>query len=74
MALVPLIYGAGAIATSYIEVTLDKSRPLEYIQGVICICLGTIVFFNPGDIFNKLIIKLMSKIENIDFFKKKDEK
>ena len=53
---------------------IDKSRPLEYHQGVICICLGTIVFFNPGDIFNKLIIKFMSKIEKIEFFKKKDEK
>lgn len=53
---------------------IDKSRPLEYHQGVICICLGVIFFFNPGDIFNKLVIKLMSKIENIRFFDKKDEK
>ena len=54
--LVPIIYGAGAISLSYIESQIDPSRPVQYHQAIICLGLAFLLFFNPGDVFNKLVM------------------
>ena len=72
--LVPIIYGAGAIVLSYIENQIDPNRPIEYHQAIICIILSFAFFFNPGDVFNKLVKWGVECFSKIKLHEKKEDK
>jgi len=55
---------------------LYPDRPIEYIQGIICIVLGALFFFNPGNFFNFLTeraIKCLNQYAILKTKKKEDK-
>jgi hypothetical protein len=69
--LAPLIYGVGSVVMSYIENQIDPNHPFEYDQGLICIGLSLLFFFNPNDILNKMAMWGMECCSKIEIKKKK---
>ena len=63
--LVPILYGVGSISISYMEYTLDNTLPINYVPSGIAIGIGLFGIFNPGDILNKIVIKIMEWFECI---------
>ena len=57
------MYGIGSITISYMEYTLDNSIPMNYVPSAIVIGIGLFGLFNPGDILNKIIRKIMECCE-----------
>lgn len=57
--LVPIIYGTGSIVISYLEYLKDDSLPINYVPSAICIGIGFFGIFNPCDILNKIVKKIM---------------
>jgi hypothetical protein len=43
---------------------------LEIYQGLICIGLGLLAFFNPGDFANRMTTWVMKKLEGWEWLKK----
>ena len=58
-AMVPLMYGAGSIVIAFIQRRLNKDIEMPYISSLICIAIGLIGIFNPGDFLNKIVKKIM---------------
>lgn len=63
--LVPILYGVGSISISYMEYTLDNTLPINYVPSAIAIGIGLFGIFNPGDILNKIVRKIMEWFECI---------
>jgi hypothetical protein len=52
--LAPLLYGIGSVVLSYTENSLNPKHPFEFYQGLICIGLTLLFWFNPYHVFYKM--------------------
>ena len=57
--LTPIFYGTGSIYNSFIANRINSSVNFSYVPAAICIGLGFLNYFNPGDIFQKFVKCLM---------------
>ena len=58
MMLAPIFYGVGSIYNSYVSHKIDPSRSLKFVASSICIGLGILNYFNPGDFITIIIEKI----------------
>ena len=57
--LVPIMYGTGSVVIAYMERSINKDIAMPYVSSFICIGVGLLGIFNPGDILNKIVKKIM---------------
>ena len=59
-AVVPIMYGAGSLTLAILERFLVKSTvPIPYIPSIISIGIGIIGFWNPLQILDKIMEKIL---------------
>lgn len=69
LGLVPVYYGVGWIALSYLQNKQDPLYPFSAqgcIASIICIAIGIFGLANPGGVLNNLLLYLIKKCECID--------
>jgi hypothetical protein len=62
--LAPIFYGLGSIFTSYISSQINKDITMSVIGSGICIGFGLLNYFNPGNIFQKVVDSIAKCIKN----------
>ena len=62
--MVPVVYGVGSIAMSYIENAKNPEMPTHYISGLIAIGLAVLFIGNPFNLFNILTEKIVKCFRN----------
>jgi hypothetical protein len=53
--LAPIFYGVGSIYNSYVSSRLNPNVSFSFVGGAICVGLGLLNYFNPGNIFQKIV-------------------
>ena len=53
--LAPIFYGAGSIYNSYVSHRINSAIDFSFIPAAISVGLGLLNYFNPCDIFQKLV-------------------
>jgi hypothetical protein len=70
--IVPIIYGLGSFCLTYVQQGMKQIYDLTLVFQVIAIFFGLLSFFNPGDILNILMEKMLLALNFIE--EKKTEK
>ena len=57
--LAPIFYGVGSIYNSYVSHRLNPNINFSFVPAAICVGLGVLNYFNPCDMFQKMVKALM---------------
>ena len=53
--LAPMFYGVGSIYNSYVSSQINPNINFSFIGAAICVGVGMLNYFNPGNIFQKFV-------------------